>query len=167
MKFIYLLICVQVALISCITSAEVLSAEELRDYIPDFDNGSLQENGYEAMVAYRRADLLVHQQIVEEVTQITMLGQLRKRYADHYYFILSISKVGTEGLHQVEGGHNDLVQTLSWRMHDDVTLTTSGQDTILAADIMLNWMPGLTAVTDSCLYFTRSNQRTEIGFNSM
>ncbi|MFZ6009497.1 MAG: hypothetical protein ACOYXT_04045 [Bacteroidota bacterium] len=152
---------------ACSTSPEVETAESLNQYIADPDH-RLHQVGeidrYYVTVTYRPADLLVYQEIGDQPSEVNTLETLKKKYANYHYFILSLSKRDADGsreeaLHQVGDGdmdqYSELVQTLSFRMRDYVTLTTSEHDTIPVADFMLNRTYGLSESTDLLFVFNK------------
>ena len=145
--------------------SEFDSAEKLSAYIasPDHDLSQRAENGeYHFTVTYRPTDLLVDQEIGDGPFNPATVESLRKKYSSYYYFILSLSKNGKEALHQVEGGmgqYSELVQTLSFRMNEYVTLTTSAQDTIPVGDFMLNRTYGLSQSTDILFVFNKEKAK--------
>jgi hypothetical protein len=146
------------ALSSC--SPKKFSAEELQAYIIDEENGtSLTEelNGTKVTVTYRPTDLWVSHEIDHEVVSMPEIDSLRKRYSDYYYFTVSLSRNNKEALHQVSnmGEYSELVQTLSFRMPQYVTLTTAKQDTIPVGDFILNRTYGLSSTTDLLFVFNK------------
>lgn len=135
-----------------------LTPEELDIYIEDEANGLIKfvETGRSRVgVAYRPTDLLVHQDIVGTTTA-EMIEAERKKYSPYLYFILSLSTDNREALHAAEAmKYGDLVQTLSFRMGDYVTLTTDANDTIPVSDFVLNRTYGLSNSTDLLFVFDR------------
>jgi hypothetical protein len=147
-----------IAISSC--SPKKFSAEELQAYIIDEENGtSLTEelNGTKVTVTYRPTDLWVSHEIDHEVVSMPEIDSLRKRYSDYYYFTVSLSRNNKEALHQVNnmGEYSELVQTLSFRMPQYVTLTTAKQDTIPVGDFILNRTYGLSSTTDLLFVFNK------------
>lgn len=141
-----------------------LSPAALQSYIAEEDNGlnkSVAVNGTQVTVTYRPTDLWVHQEIEDEVISIPELDSLRKKYSAYYYFILSLSRNNKEALHQVSGmvAYSELVQAMSFRMPQYVTLTTTKQDTIPVGDFMLNRTYGLSATTDMLFVFNSAKAK--------
>lgn len=123
---------------------------------------SSTSHGYTITVAYRPTDLLVHQEMGNAPFSSEAIGSLRKKYSDYYYFILSLSRNNKEALYQPEGGlvqYSELVQTLSFRMKNYVTLTTSASDTIPVGDFILNRTYGLSQSTDLLFVFNKEKTR--------
>ena len=165
MKFFFLTLLITGFCISSCSVSEFDSAEKLNEYVASPDHNLSQKaevSGYHIMVTYRPTDLLVDQEIGNEPYNPSSVESLRRKYSNYYYFILSLSKDGKEALHQVEGGmeqYSELVQTLSFRMNEYVTLTTSAQDTIPVGDFMLNRTYGLSRSTDLLFVFNKEKAK--------
>src|SRR5690606_20695983 len=88
---------------------------------------------------------------------------LRNRYSNYYYFILSISKNDEEVLHLLDDfkSYGQLVETMSFRMQDYVTLTTSDRDTIPTGDFMMNRTYGLGSSTDLLFAFNKEKSKND------
>jgi hypothetical protein len=96
------------------------------------------------------------------------VNELRKRYDPYLYFVVSLSKNDREALHQVDRAqYGDLVQTMSFRMPEYVTMTTSDHDTIPVGDFMLNRTYGMSTSTDLLFVFSRekAKDREWVQFN--
>ena len=143
--------------------SEFDSSEALYSYILRPENNLTQEgqaNGYNIRVAYRPTDLLVHQELDGERFDISRLTELRKKYADYYYFVLGLSKHSKEILNNVGAGseqYQNLVQTLSFRMDNFVTLVTSARDTLSLAGFIFDRTYGFSPSTDLLFVFERDN----------
>jgi hypothetical protein len=73
---------------------------------------------------------------------------------------MSLSSNDKEALHQIASDqYSDLVQTLSFRMSNYVTLTTSVNDTIPVGDFMLNRTYGMSNSTDLLFVFNREKTK--------
>lgn len=148
-----------------------LSPQEVKAYSLDEDNGLLKSVAVDQTkinVLYRPTDLLVHQEIGDEKTDSITVKKLRQKYGQYLYFILSLSAGEHEALHQTSGAqYSDLVQTLSFRMPEYVTMTTSANDTIPVADFMLNRTYGMNSATDILFVFSseRVKDKEWIQFN--
>lgn len=137
-----------------------LSREELEVYLVDQSNGALlteQVKDVKVLVAYRPTDILVSQAMDNEFENTLLRDSLRLRYSSYYYFIVCLSRNNREALHQVGSmeEYSELVQTMSFRMPQYVTLTTSNRDTIPTGDFMLNRSYGLSASTDLLFVFDK------------
>lgn len=154
-----LFVCVVCAAVSCAPGQ--LSKDELVAYIRDEEHGLKQSvtlGNTTVEVQYRPTDLWVAQELNDGQPQPSLLDSLRKKYDRYYYFILSLSRNNKEALHQVEEGfgqYSELVQTLSFRMPEYVTLTTAAQDTIPVGDFMLNRTYGMSSATEVLFVFSR------------
>jgi hypothetical protein len=142
------------------TNSEVQTAEELNRFILDPENNLIQKaeiNGYNISVSYRPTDLLVYQETGNEPVDDRVLNDLRKKYSSYYYFILSLSKDNQEALTPSDGmaQYSELVQVMSFRMNDYVTMTTSAKDTIPVGDFMLNRTFGIGQSTDILFVFNK------------
>jgi hypothetical protein len=159
MRYLYLILaCI---LCSCGRTENFRTEAELIAYIRDEDNGlikSAELNNYKIEVMYKPVDLLVNQEIGEEPVDEQKLNGLKLKYQAYYYFTLSLSRNNKEALHQVDGGmeqYSALVQTLSFRMNEYVTMTTSAYDTIPAGDFILNRTYGMSTSTDLLFVFNK------------
>jgi hypothetical protein len=142
------------------TVSEFDSVQALNDYIASPGNKLTQvteSNGYRITLTYRPTGLLVHQEIGDDPHDSSAISASRKKYTDYYYFVLSLSKKDKEALHQTSGmaEYSELVQTLSFRMGNYVTLTTSSADTVPAGDFMLDRTYGLSQSTDLLFVFNK------------
>ena len=147
--------------VACSVS-EFDSPEALNAYIQSPGNNltkSVEANGYDIRVTYRPTDLLVYQELEGQTFDSSKVSALRRKYGQYYYFILSLSKDSKEALSvgQGMGQYSELVQTLSFRMQNYVSLTTSSSDTIPLADFMLNRTYGLSRSTEMLLAFDGKN----------
>lgn len=145
--------------ISC--SPEFVTPEELQAYVLDGDNGlrkTIAVNDYKVEVTYRPTDLWVKQELGNNPASADAIEKLRKKYDSYYYFILSLSRNNKEALHSLDGGmtqYSELVQTMSFRMTDYVTMTTNANDTIPVGDFILNRTYGMSPSTDLLFVFNK------------
>ncbi len=157
MTRLYLAVILLFAITAC--QPELLTKEELSAYVSDEENGlkkSSELGKTRVEVMYRPTDLMVQQETGDGPTDTTTVRTLRKKYEHYYYFILSLSNNNKEALHQTGGEqYSELVQTLSFRMQDYVSLTTSAQDTIPVGDFILNRTYGLSSSTDLLFVFNK------------
>lgn len=147
-----------IALGSC--HPKEMSVEELKLFLVDQDNGlqhSAEADGTKVFVTFRPIDLLIDQEVDGASVDKKTLISLRKKYSDFYYFILSVTKSDEEVLHLTGdmGKYSQLVETMSFRMQDYVTLTTASQDTIPVGDFMMNRTYGLGSSTDILFSFDK------------
>jgi hypothetical protein len=164
MKGFYCLMFYVLCLCSCSTS-EYLTPDELAVFVRQKEHGLckvVEKGGVKLEVIYRPTDLLVGQEL-ENPIDTTAINRLRKKYSSHYYFILSLSKDNKEALHQTENleTYSDLVETMSFRMPEYVSLTTSNSDTIAVSDFMLNRTFGMSASTDILFAFDKEKSKNK------
>lgn len=139
---------------------EVETERELIEFVQNPDNGlreSTEVNNIKVTVIYKPTDLLVSQEIRDKPVDDSRLTALKKKYGSYHYFTVSFSQDNKEALHTQNGMdvYSDLVQTLSFKMQDYVTLTTSASDTIPVADFMLNRTFGMSSSTDLLFVFSK------------
>jgi hypothetical protein len=148
------------ALVACKPSH--LTPEELSAYIADEDHGlkkTVAIGKTNISVTYRPTDLWVQQELGNGAADPKKVEELRNKYDRYFYFILSLSHNEKEALHQAGGEqYSELVQTLSFRMNDFVTLTTA-QDTIPVGDFILNRTYGMSNSTDLLFVFSREKAK--------
>jgi hypothetical protein len=146
-------------------SPSELTVEDLNAFLRDEENGlhkTAEMNGTQVAVTYKPTDLWVSQELDEgEVLTSSRLDSLRKKYENYYYFIVSLSRNNKEALHQTGdmGEYSELLQTMSFRMSDYVTLTTTSRDTIPVADFMLNRTYGMSSATEILFVFNREKSK--------
>lgn len=164
MRTFFFLVCVIVFLETSCSKREV-TKEELVAFIQDEDNGLRKQNTANEIlteVTYRPTDLWVDLEVGKAQVTNQKLDSLRRNYQDYYYFILNLSKDNKEALHNAPGSmgeYSELVQTLSFRMSEYVTLTTSKQDTIPVGDFILDRTYGLS--TSSAVLFVFANEKAK------
>lgn len=151
-------------LIAC-SSGVAVTPEELTNYILDEDNGLYKSNvvnEIKTSVLYRPTDLWVHQELNGQETDTARVQALRRKYSDYYYFTVSFSNNNKEALHQTGnfGQYSELLQTMSFRMPQYVSLTTSLYDTIPVGDFMLNRTYGMSSSTDILFVFNKEKSRS-------
>ena len=141
----------------CCRPDKLDSVEALIAYTADKDNGltkSAVVDDYRIELVYKPTDLLVRQEIEGLQVDETQLEKIRAKYTSYYYFLLKLSKNDREAL-QTGSGYGELVQILSFRMGNYVSLTTSKSDTIPVGDFALNRTHGLNSSTDLLFAFNR------------
>ncbi|MEM1405263.1 MAG: hypothetical protein AAGG59_00700 [Bacteroidota bacterium] len=163
MKYTQWLVMVLCMCLSLACTRTYLSEHELQAYIQESEELSKTKvyKGYQITVSYKPNDLLIAQELGgEEAKSFIQLTELRKKYQDYEYFILSLSKENKEALYKAGGGYDqfsDLVQTLSFRMGNYVNMTTSGSDTIEVADYVFPRTYGMGAATNLMFVFNKKN----------
>lgn len=162
--------CLLLLLVSC-TGA--MSTEDVYKFISDEKNGLQKKtlsNGIDITTTYRPTDLWVHQELVDETSNKDKVESLRSKYNKSLYFVVSFSKGENEALQELGEGptqFSEVMQTLSFRMPQYTTLTTSERDTIPVADFMLNRTYGLSTGTEVLFVFDAkvANQREWVQLN--
>jgi hypothetical protein len=163
MKTALLYLIVAITFLGC-RKQEFSSPDELNKFIADPEHDLKQTNelnGYKVTVTFRPTDLLVYQEIGDQHPTAAAIDSARKKYNSYYYFILSLSHGNREALNPADGltQYSELVQTLSFRMNDYVTMTTSQSDTIPVGDFMLNRTYGISSTTDILFVFNKEKAK--------
>lgn len=152
-----------IILLSC--SEKEISHAALIEYVQDESNGLIKKNevnGIVTEVTYKPTDMWVQLEVGDEPVRSEVLDSLRNHYGKYYYFILNLSKNNKEALHSAPGSsgeYSDLVQTLSFRMSEFVTLTTEKQDTIPVGDFILDRTYGLSSSTAVLFVFANDEAK--------
>jgi hypothetical protein len=160
LRLIFLFISLSLIISGC-QPKDFSSAVELQKYIQDESNGlkeTKQVGDYKIELTYKPTDLLVDQETDGKAIDAEQLKGIVKKYDAYYYFILSLSRDKKEALHNAGGGmdqYSELVQILSFRMAEYVTMTTNTSDTIPLGDFILNRTYGLSTSTDLLLVFNK------------
>lgn len=175
MKHFYCLVVysfVSFSLLSGCTFSGYMTPAQLTQYVLDESNGLTRSNlagNTKITVTYRPTDLWVHQELGDFETDSSKIVALRKKYEGHLYFVVSFSTDNKEALHQTQnfGQYSDLVQTISFRMPQYVTLTTSSMDTVYVADFIMNRTYGMGSSTDVLFVFNKekTNGQDWVQFN--
>ena len=124
--------------------------------------------GYQTKIVYKPTDLLVAQELKGvPVPGEDKVGELREKYGQYHYFVLSISKGDKEVLTGGGPGFGELLQTLSFRMGALVNLTTASRDTIPVADYAFQRTFGMSSATSLLFVFPREELKEDewIQFN--
>lgn len=136
-------------------SKEAVSEDELKAYIQDESNylsKTAKTDGYQVNVSYKPQELLVKQEMDAGGAN---LSALQEKYGQHIYFILSLSKDNHEVLDKGAETYSDLVSTLSFRMSEFVSLTTSGKDTLHAVDYVFSRTYGYSGANNLMFAFAK------------
>lgn len=150
-----------VLLVLCAACAkpEAISAEVLSDFVWNHDglNQANEVNEYSVRVVYRPTDLVVHQELSTGTFDSAKVSELRTRYGDYYYFVVSFSHDDGEVLNGDYGvaSFRRLVETLAFRMSEYAVLVTSDRQTIALGDFMLDRTYGLSSSSNMLLVFDR------------
>jgi hypothetical protein len=139
-----------------------LSQNQYTEYISDESNGltkSVDIGNTTVGVSYRPTDLWVLQELGDSPMTEEKINDARKKYSPNIYFILSLTTDDKEALHQSGQQYSDLLQTLSFRMNEYVSLTTSSNDTIPVGDFILNRTYGMSGSTDILFVFNKEKAK--------
>lgn len=151
-----------VMLVSC---ASETSVDDLKSFLRNSEHGLIQSvssAGFEITVAYRPTDIWVYNDLRGARYTDSTVESLRRKYDKYYYFLLSLSKGGKEALQTSSiDNYADVLRTMSFRMPEFVTLTTSARDTTYVADFMLDRTNSMAHSTDILFAFERSDVRAE------
>lgn len=137
-----------------------VSFEELRAYAANTENGlrkSETASGILVEVQYRPTDLWVRQELGESPADTASINRLRRKYSQYDYYIVSLSRDGREALtpRGDMAHYSELVQVLSFRMGEYITMTTDKGDTISVSDTNLGRTYGMGQSTDLLVVFSR------------
>ncbi|GAB1445662.1 hypothetical protein MASR2M41_13760 [Flammeovirgaceae bacterium] len=151
-----------VIIFSTCDSPREVSKEELIAYTLDEDNGLIQTinaGQYQLDLVYHPTDLMVLQELGESIPDTSRINQLRTKYSGHHYFLLQISKNGSEILNLENGQdeYSQLLQTLAFHMPQYVT-TVQGSDTTSLSDFMLDRTYGMANSTNLLLVFESNEE---------
>ena len=157
-----------------------LSEQELKEYILEENSGlnaKKQLGNIQMQVTYRPTDLLILQEL-DDASNLTEINELREKYENYLYFILSLSVGGKDLLYRGSSNQQDFsnkLQTLSFGMGPFVSLITSEKDTIPVADYRFDRSFGLGSSSSLLFVFPReeiknatklSFQTQEFGFGT-
>ena len=118
----------------------------------------VETENYRVQMTYRPTDLLVAQELGSS-HDTASIGKLRKKYGNHNYFILSLSKNEREAIQAGTMPYDqfsELLQTISFRMAGFVNMTTDTRDTIPLTDYIYNRTFGAGNSNDLLLIFNKS-----------
>jgi hypothetical protein len=139
-----------VLLCACSSTPKTMNQANLVRYVNDKDHGLVKEqevNGIQLKLSYQPASLLAAKEL-ESTQQLpqTVIDSVEKKYAKNYYFLLKFSKDGKEAIRQLGSfsRYSDMVQVLSFQMHQFVNLTTPQKDTIPLADYLFDQTYGMS-----------------------
>ncbi len=156
-RYIYYLLLFLFILSACNKS---LSYKDFIKYVNDPSNGlshSKTINGLTCKTVYRPSEMLVWQELGGEKVDKNIIEGLQNKYNQQLYFKLSYSYNSKDLLSQatskkVFGG---LVQTLSFSMHNYVSLITNTKDTLQLIDCHYLRLYELANNTEMLLVFDK------------
>ncbi len=143
-------------------SEKELLAEDLTAYVADIDNGlrkSENTNGLILDITYRPTDLIIDSQFKNRSIAQSVLDTLREHYSGYYYFIFSLSTLDNQEVLRPNqfsfGEYSELLQRMSFRMHEYVSLASSAGDSIPLSDYMLENTYGLGSANTLLFVFSK------------
>lgn len=137
-------------LCACNSLPKTISRTDLISYIGDKEHGLSQEqevNGIKVKLTYQPATLLAAQELKsEKLPPAAMIDSVEKKYKKNYYFLLKFSKDGKEAIRQLGNfsRYSDMIQVLSFQMHQFVNLTTPAKDTVELTDFLFDQTYGMS-----------------------
>jgi hypothetical protein len=133
--------------------------EDFLEYIEDEDNGYSETkfiNGIKINLTYKPTQLMVLQENSKGSDKIN--DSLKTKYENSIYFILSYSKDNKEILSTINDSRerfNNVQNELTFKMHENVSLTTESRDTIPLVDYNFPRTYGMSRSTNLLFVFKR------------
>jgi len=149
------------ALAACNSRQRLLGKRDFVKYINDPGHGLVKKTriaDVDVQVSYEPASLLVAQELTAAGHGDTSnLHGLEKKYASNYYFLLRFSKDNKELIRQLGSfsRYSDMVEVLSFQMHQFVNLTTAAHDTVGMSDYAFEQTYGMGNANILLLAFPR------------
>jgi hypothetical protein len=136
------------------------SPDELRKFIRDEEYGlskTVKPGAFSVRVTYLPTDLMVYQELNAVKADPLLIETLRKKYGAHHYFLMEISKDSREALVMDNDSEvfGDLVNTLSFRMGQFVSMTSVKSDTLMLEDFILDRTYGMASSTNLMFVFKK------------
>lgn len=147
--------------VACGSRQKLVSKREFIKYINDPNHGLVQKmkiNEVDVQLNYQPSSLLVAQEWSAGATRDTAsLHALEKKYSTNYYFLLKFSKNNKELIRQLGSfsQYSDMVQVLSFQMHQFVNLTTPARDTVEMSDYAFEQTYGMSNANTLLLAFPK------------
>lgn len=155
-----------ILLLFAFSCTQNFTREEMFEYIKNPKHGLLQEktiNNITISLTYRPSDLLAWQEIqAEDTLTKDRIKEIRNRYNQQYYFLLSISAGGKEILSSAADRQwfSGMVNQLAFGMNEKVNLV-SGKDTLRLLDYNYPRMYGMSPSTDILFAFEKKKTSGE------
>jgi len=162
-----LLLNLLVLLSSCSDSKKPLSKSELINYVQSASHGlskTLYNGDVSIRLNFQPSSLLVAQELeMEDIQDTAAIARLEKKYGDQYYFLLQLSHKGKEAIREVGSfsKYSEMVQLLSFGLHNFVILTTLQKDTIPLSDYHFDNMYGNSNANSILLVFNKEKLRNK------
>lgn len=154
---VLVLFLVGMCVFSCM--GDVVSGEELMDFVQDEDNGLVDArrvNGIDLKVVYRPTDLLVEREL--RPAKGKTVEKLRNKYGKYHYFVLSYAKGGRDVLKSGVRDQADYaykMQEMAYNMQSHVAMVGDGKDTLQLVDYVYQNMFGASNSTELLFVFDR------------
>jgi len=139
-----------------------MGKQELVRYISDEKHGLIQKKelgGFDVSIQYQPAELLVERELNEQNrTNQFFVDSIQKKYSNYYYFQMYLSKNGKEAIRQLGSfsRYGDMVQVLSFGLHQFVNLTTPQKDTLQLTDYLFEQTYGISQKNRILLVFDKT-----------
>jgi hypothetical protein len=151
------------------SSNECLSPIDLTRFVADPENNLTKRRevaGLEIQVSLRPTDLIISRELRNEQSD-ERVKLLREKYDQYYYFIVSFSTQGREALQANTTNYSSLVDAMSFRMNEFISLAGSN-DPISPVDFIIDRTYGMSNATNIMVVFNKkdlSGSVDEIEFN--
>lgn len=149
--------------VCCACNKKFDDQQEMMAYLKDAGNGYYFEkkvNGVNYILLCKPTDLLVKQELGDNNDPIAV-EKLRKKYRNHLYFILSMSKNKQELLNSVAAKKEEfgkMVNELAFEMESKVHLYTPKKDTLQMSDFIYPRMFGMSESTSIMIVYPRDEK---------
>jgi len=160
-RYLLLVTGLVLAVAGCQSRQRLMSKREFLKYINDPGHGLVQKTkvkDIDVQISYEPSSLLVAQELTAAGQRDTsVLHTLEKKYSTNYYFLLKFSKNNKELIRQLGSfsQYSDMVQVLSFQMHQFVNLTTAAHDTVEMSDYAFEQTYGMSNANTLLLAFPR------------
>lgn len=139
---------------------------ELADYIKNPKNGLFLEksvNGTTYQVYYRPSGFIVKQMLsTSDTVTAKVVDSLKKVTGKNLYFILSISRNGTDALESFANDrptYSAMVQQMAFGLYDQVVLTSDHSDTLRLVDYVYPRTYGFANAANMLFSFEKKDLR--------
>lgn len=142
-------------------STKMATENELIEYVREVDNGLIKttkRGDIEVSAVYRPLDLIVAQELGNNLPDEKQIEQVREKYRQNAYFVLSVSNDNKDALYSTANSYSHFsenLQKLSFRMPEYLFMTTSARDTVELLDFNYSRMHGMGASTQVLLAFDK------------
>ncbi len=151
-------------------AANFADEQGIKDYVLDEDNGLVKSRkigDFSSKLTYRPSDLFIAQELDgitsdKDSSYAQNVNQLLNKYKDYYYFVWEVSYSTDQGEHEAlyttgREGFSEVLQRLSFRMHEYANLTSSANDTIPVADAIFPRTYGMGSASTILMVYAKKN----------